>query len=110
MIIWSGYGFVVVVIVFLSSLFSEIISEDFTKNENYYQENFIPLGCSFIVSALLIKLFSNFMISRKMRKNVANDRSNYSVSEHKLFFISIHYWSLIMLVLGVSVIIYQLFS
>jgi len=108
MIIWSGYGFVVFIVVFLDSLFAEMISESITNDENYYQANLIPLGCSLLVSAIVVKIISDFLIRRNMKK-VSSDEKTVSIGkEHRLFFIPLFYWSLILMILGLGFIIYQL--
>ncbi|WP_460554963.1 hypothetical protein [Ferruginibacter profundus] len=108
MIIWSGYGFVVFVVVFLDSLVAEVVSESLTHDENYYQNNLIPLGCSFLVSAIVVRLISDFMIRRKRQSVTAGEKNMVIGKEHRLFFIPLFYWPLILMVLGSGIVIYQL--
>jgi len=110
MIIWSGYGFIVFIIVFVDSLLFEIISESFIDDANFYQSNLLPLGCSFFLSALIIRSLDNYF-GKKRRENKGTyifDNVTIARNNHHLFFIPFKYWTYIMIVLGLAIIAYQL--
>jgi hypothetical protein len=109
MIIWSGYGFIIFVIVFIDSLIAELLSQTITHNNNYYQENLTPLGISFIVSGLIIEIVKKYF-DRKRENNEGTrvfDKVTIAKKGHHLFFIPFGYWTYIMIALGTAVIIYQ---
>ena len=89
MIIWAGYGFLVIIIVFIDSLIAELLSEFYMNDDNFYQTNLIPLGCSFLLSALIIKLLSDYF--EKMRKEHKGtrvfDKVTLAKKSHHFFFI-----------------------
>ena len=109
MIIWAGYGFIVFIIVFVNSLLIEIISELFMHDDNFYQSNLLPLGCSFFLSALVIRLLDNYFNEKRneSKGTYIFDAVTIAKSNHHLFFIPFKYWTYIMIVLGLGVIVYQ---
>ena len=109
MIIWSGYGFVVFVIALIDSLIAELITKSISNDENFYQNNLIPLGCSFLVSALIIKALSNYFEQKKKEGKGTRifDRITIAKESH-LFFIPFVYWFYILGAIGILLIIAQL--
>ena len=112
MIIWAGYGFIVAIIVFLNSLLAELISESIFHKDEFYQKNFIPLGISFIVSGIIIYYLKKYLDKKKANDEGTRVFDNVTISKvgHHLFFIPFKYWSYIMMVLGIVVMISQLIS
>ena len=113
MIIWSGYGFIVFVIVFINSLIANFISDYVTKDDNFYGSNLIPLGISFLFSALTIKFLSDYFNKKKSQNKGTYVFDKVTIAEgnmNKLFFIPFVYWTYIMTFLGAGVIIYQLMA
>ena len=88
MIIWSGYGFLAGVIIFVDSLIAELITRYISNDENLYSTNLIPLGCSFLFSAVVIVLLSNYFEKKKLEKKSTRvfDRVTIAGKNH-LFFI-----------------------
>jgi len=109
MIIWSGNGFLIFIIVFVDALLAELISESVTSDDRFYQTNFIPLGCSFLISALIIKILSNYFAKKKVanKGSYEFDKITIANSNHKLFFIPFNYWPYILAFIGVATILYQ---
>ncbi|MEO7313415.1 MAG: hypothetical protein ABIX01_23735 [Chitinophagaceae bacterium] len=113
MIIWSGYGFIVFVIVFINSLIANFITNYVTGDDNFYDRNLIPPGISFLCSALIIKLLSDYFNKKKAQNKGTYAFDKVTIAkgnENKLFFISFVYWAYIMACLGIIVIIYQLLT
>ncbi len=111
MVIWSGYGFLVFIIVFLDSLVVNFITNILTKNDNFYDENVIPLGVSFLLSALIIKLFWNYFNKKKQQNKGTYVFDKVTIAggdQNSMFFIPFRYWTYIMTCLGIIVILYQL--
>lgn len=113
MIIWSGYGFLVFVIVFINSLIANFITDYVTKDESFYDRNLLPLGISFLISALTIKFLSDYFNKKKSQNKGTYVFDKVTISkgnENRLFFIPFTYWTYIMATLGLAVILYQLLA
>lgn len=113
MIIWSGYGFLVVVIVFIDSLIANYITNYLTKDSNFYNYNLIPLGVSFLFSALVIRLFWNYFNEKKLENKGTRVFDKVTIAagdQNTLFFIPFRYWTYITACIGIGVIIYQLWT
>ncbi|MEP6846760.1 MAG: hypothetical protein ABI861_12185 [Panacibacter sp.] len=65
MIIWSGYGFLVGVIVFVDSLIAELITRLISGDNHFYNKNSIPFGCSLLLSGVIIFLLHNYFDNKK---------------------------------------------
>ena len=90
MILWSGHGYLVAVVVFVSSLVMELATEEVKGNDQFYQES----AWAFPLALLLAGAIS-FAIDRVVFAN--SDRS------HSLFFIPMRLRALILAVLAVVV-------
>ena len=113
MINWSGYGFIVFVIVFINSLIANFITNYFSGDNNFYDRNLIPLGISFLFSAFIIKLLSDYFNKKKAQNKGTYVFDRVTIAkgnDNKLFFIPFVYWTYIIACLGVGVIIYQLLA
>src|SRR6202022_1350575 len=97
MIIWNGYGILVLIIVFVNSLISELVSISLSHDENIYSKNQIPLGCSLIISSLVIYLFSRYFDKKREEGKGTYIFSRSTIArESRLFFIPFNYWTYIM--------------
>ena len=112
MIIWTGYGFIVAIIVFVNSLLAELISESISHNDEFYQKNYIPLGISFLVSGIVIFYLKKYFDKKKASNEGTRVFDNVTIAKegHHLFFIPFKYWAYIMTILGIVVMISQLNS
>ncbi len=105
MIIWKGWGFLVVVIVFSTSLVAEFISESITNDENYYQENSFPLSLALLTAGIINDLLGKWLNTRKTKVFIEKDTGKEIVikNTHSLFFITMEYWGVILAVSSVLV-------
>ena len=105
MIVWKGWGFLVAVIVFFTSLIAELISESFTNNENYYQEHGFPLSLALLVAGIISGLLGKWLNTRKAKVFIEKDTGKEIVikNSHSLFFIPMEYWGIILAVSSVLV-------
>jgi len=104
MIIWKGWGFLVVVITFLIVLAAELISEDLTHNESYYQEHSL-LALALLIAGIVNGALGKWLNSRKT-KTVINNYSRKEIvvpNNHALLFIPMEYWGIILIVAAVIV-------
>jgi hypothetical protein len=109
MIIWSGYGFIVFIIVLIDSLIAELLSNAISNDERFYEKNLTPLGCSFIFSAIIIMLLSKYFSKKKSENKGTRIFDKITIAkESNLFFIPFNYWSYIMFGIGFCTIVWQL--
>lgn len=105
MIIWSGLGFLVAVIVFGFSLALNL-AFDAWQGEGFYTAHKWPFAISLFLSAItcwfvgsaLRKRTSQTVIDKATGQEIVLDRSN-----HSLFFIPMHIWAPILAVGGAIV-------
>src|SRR2546423_2057545 len=108
MIIWRGYGFIIFIIVFGYSLLAELIFEAFSGDDNFFQANLIPLGFSFLCSALTIGLLFKYFSKKKNEGKGTRvfDKITLAQSNPHLFFIPFKYWSYILGMAGLAIIFF----
>ncbi len=102
-IIWRGLGFLVAVIIFGCSLAANLIFNA-TRGEGYYDHHKWPFAVSLIVSAAICWFLGDFL--RKRSDRIVIDKQTgkeFAVnrSRHALFFVPMHWWSPILLVIAV---------
>lgn len=90
MIIWSGWGFLVFLIVFAVSLLAEVSVESSLHDESYYQSHGWPLAAALICSAVVTWYVGSFLNRRPGR-----------TERHRFFFLPMQYWAPILMVLAV---------
>lgn len=103
MIVWTGLGFLVPVILFAGVLAAEIITEAITGDASYYQENSWPMIAGFVVAAIVLDLVNRRIKTPRERFVVdqeTGERLVISEPSHTFFFIPIRYWPVLLLVIG----------
>lgn len=102
-IIWQGLGFLVAVIVFGCSLAGNLISNA-TVGDGYYDRHKWPSAVSLIFSATMCWFLGRYLRRRSDRIAIDKETGKEFVvnqSRHTLFFIPMHYWSPILLLIAV---------
>ena len=110
MIIWSGLGFLVAVIVFGFSLVLNF-AVNACWGDGYYDTHKWPLATSLFLSAVACWFLGStlrqrnpqIVIDKETGKELVLNRSN-----HSLFFIPIHIWAPILAVIGAIVLVVDL--
>jgi hypothetical protein len=102
MLIWQGLGFLVAVIVFGCALAVNFITNA-AVGDGYYEKHNWPMAVSLMLSAAICWFLGNHL--RKRSDRVAIDKETgrefvVNQSRHTLFFIPMHYWSPILLVIA----------
>lgn len=110
MIIWSGLGFLVAVIVFGFSLMANLISDSISGNEIYWKTHQWPLAVSLLCSSLACWFLGNFLRNRKAKVLIDKETGEEVVLKpsHSLFFVPMPYWGPILLVVGIAVLMIDL--
>jgi hypothetical protein len=113
MIIWSGKGFLVAVFVFGCSLIANLITNNVSGGELYWEQHRWPFGASLLVSAMLTWFVGDAW--RRKQERVLIDRETgqevrINEGDHSLFFVPMHWWGPILAALGVGVIGFDLWK
>lgn len=96
MIVWSGLGFVVVLILGLAFFGTEKIAESLTSDPRFYQEHQWLLLVAMVAAALLTYGFY-CLLDRRARSGAGS-----AANRHTLFFIPVKWWPPIFVVMGVA--------
>jgi hypothetical protein len=88
MIIWSGLGFLVAVIVFGASLIMELTTETLFRDDQYYQTHAWPLALALALSGAIVWALGNYLHASGARR-------------HTLFFIPMRYWGPLLVALSI---------
>lgn len=103
-IIWSGLGFLVAVIVFGFSFAFNLAFNAW--NPGYWEANRWPFGVSLLVSAVVCWLVGTCLRKRGAQTLIDQATGQETVidrSDHRLFFIPMHLWGPILAVCGLIV-------
>lgn len=105
--IWSGLGFLVVVIVYVSSFISELITREVTGDLDYYQNNHTPFYISIFVSCSIIYFLGQWLNTRKAKTYIDKATGEEIVfkNNHSFFFIRMEYWGIIICIVVTALII-----
>lgn len=103
-IIYRGKGWLVFVLIFLDSLAANLITNELTGSELYWNKSKLPLAASFVVSSLLCAIIGH-RISQDQTRVLVDRASGESVElkpVHDLFFIPLKWWPSILLLIAVG--------
>lgn len=104
MIIWTGRGFLIAVIVFGCLLLSELLTEVHFQNDKYYQQNGWPKLADFLVSAAIVWILGGRWHGQH---GAGASVQNHSMkkyllrSQDALFFIPVRFWPYLLCLLGI---------
>lgn len=112
MIIWTGWGFLVAVIVFGFSLAANLLTNSITGGETYWDSHKWPFAISLFFSALACYLAGRAFSRRKGRILIDPETGQQVVlrKSHTLFFIPMIYWAPVLIVIGVTVLVMDLLA
>lgn len=110
MIIWSGLGFLVAVIVFGCSLAFNF-AFDTWWGQGYYDSHKWPFAISLFLSSIICGVLG--LILRKRTSQTVIDKATgeeivINRSDHSLFFIPVHFWGPILAVISIIVFVVDL--
>jgi hypothetical protein len=102
MIIWSGWGFMVAVLVFALSLATELGVESYFGDDRYYQTHAWPLAAALLVAAAVTWLWGSRLNRGPGRTVIDKQTGREEViggpGRHRLFFVPMQYWGPILAV------------
>ena len=105
MIIWSGWGFLVAIILFINSIIGEMLCRSITKNMEYYQQNSWPMTIVFILTGVICWYLGKYL-NRPSDKVYINKQTGKEVrlsKRNSFFFIKMEYWGPILGVIGIVI-------
>jgi hypothetical protein len=109
-IIWRGYGWLVVVIVFGCSLIANLVFNA-TYGEGYYVHHKWPVAVAMLGAAASCWFLGDAL--RKRTDRIAIDKASgrefvVNQSSHTLFFIPMHLWGPVLAALGAVLVVMEL--
>lgn len=110
MIIWTGYGFVVPVVVFLVALACNF-GFDAALGKGYYESHWWTVGAALLGSAVLLFPFALWMQAREERGVVdkhTGEEFTIGRNNHSVFFIPLRFWIPLLVAIGVSLCLLEL--
>ena len=110
MIVWTGHGYFVAVLVFGMSLVMEFVTENIFQDENYYQQQAWPLAVALTIAGA-ISYFIGVRLNRRGERRLIDPETNEEVvlagSSHTLFFIKMHWWAPILFAAAAAGFVYR---
>jgi hypothetical protein len=104
MIIWSGLGYLVVVIGFGTLLLTELVSEKITGDDQFYQRHGWVVLVGMLVAAALTHGLHRVLLRQRERVLIDKQTGQEVVlrTDHSLFFIPVKWWPLVFAAIGVG--------
>lgn len=106
MIIWKGWGILVIPIALLGILLSSLVSSLFVSGDVLKSSaGNIIIGIGFLLSAIGIWFIGKWFHSRSQRIMIDRETGKeYNMGRtHSLFFIRMEYWSIVAVILGIAI-------
>jgi hypothetical protein len=102
MIIWRGWGFLVVVFVFGASLATELITESVTGDHEFYQAQAWPLALAFLIAGVVTWLVGQRLNAGSTRTVIdkATGQESRITRAHTFFFVPMQYWGVVLIALA----------
>jgi hypothetical protein len=102
MIIWTGWGFLVALIVFACALVTNLIADSRTGGDAYWNAHKWPMGVALLVAAILCWFIGLAFHDRKPRVLIDAETGKEVVfrKSHSLFFIPVRWWGPILGILA----------
>jgi hypothetical protein len=102
MVIWKGFGFLVAVICFAALGLTELVSENITNDEQFYQQHGWVVLIGMLVAAALTYGLHRLLLLQKQRVLIDKETGEEVVlsADHSLFFIPVQLWPVVFVVLG----------
>ena len=103
MIVWSGFGYLVLVAVGISLVSFELLVRTLTGDINYYSAHGWVIAIGVLLSALVLRLVLNWLAIDSSQKRLIDPQTNqvYLVGrKDHLFFVPLRYWPFVLMGIG----------
>ncbi|MCA9402669.1 MAG: hypothetical protein KC897_02710 [Candidatus Omnitrophica bacterium] len=99
LIIWRGWGWIVIAIAVAAFLGAEWVVETVTGDERYYQNHEWTKHLA-VAAACFVTMFTGFYLNhfRRLRRDELTGEVTALYPAHTLYYIPIEYWSLIIVI------------
>lgn len=103
MIIWKGWGILLIVIGVAALLLTEVVIEALLGNPAYFQDHTWPMAAAVLIAAGAVWVLGNRLNGGTGRTLVDQETGEQVVlrGDHSFFFIKLQYWAPILAVLAV---------
>ena len=103
MLIWTGWGWLVPVIVFVVSLLTQVTSQEVTGQDQIYQEQPWLFAMSTLVSGGIVWFLAKYFDKKKGRVVIDKETGQEIMlrSSDALFFVPLRFWAFILPVIGI---------
>ncbi len=104
MIIWSGLGFLVIVIVIACEVATSMVATQLTGNPDYLQLHGWVIGLGLLASAVVCWLLGNYLSNAGARTLIDPQTGGQVVyrRRHSLFFIPMRWWGVLLVLGGIA--------
>ena len=99
-LVWSGKGFWVPVVTFLSCLGMELFCRTEFHNDHYYQTHGWPIFCALIFSAAVVAVIARMCVQERMLRDLKTGEDVVLRQNHAFFFVNMKFWPYILVALG----------
>ncbi|WP_048601967.1 hypothetical protein [Rubeoparvulum massiliense] len=106
-LIWSGLGLLVGIVIFACSLLTSLICTAVTGDGNFYSESEWAAPLALIISGFIIRIIVKvaYSVPSKTLIDIETKEELYIYDDHSLFFIDIKYWEYICFVLALLMLV-----
>jgi hypothetical protein len=101
-LVWSGKGFWVPVVTFLSSLGMEFFVRAEFHDDHYYQTHGWPILCAFLFSAAVTATIAKTCVRERELRDLKTGEDVVIRQNHTFFFVNIKFWPYILVLLGAA--------
>lgn len=109
MIIFKGYGIVVMLIIVGSAFLANLLTNEVSGDDTYWGKHAWLVGVAQIFAGILCRVVGIVIERRYSRVFIVEGTGERVVEHHSFFFIPIKWWCPILIVLGAGIILFDIF-
>jgi hypothetical protein len=109
MIVWSGLGFLVIVIVIGLSWLMQIVLTGILGDSGFYQRAIWPFPAALALSGIICWILGRLLNKPGEKAFINGEEVTIKNTRHSLFFIRMDYWGPILIVIAVVYAAYRIF-
>lgn len=107
--IHKNKGYLVPAIILFSLIFTQLISEKVTGDENFYQNYSLPKAIGFFLAAVILYALDQYFISKqkKMINHQTGEETILNEKTHSFFFLPLQIWAIICIFMAIASYLYD---